>query len=812
MQLITNYVYCYKGIYSPTLGTALINGLDITKHMDKIRKSLGFVPQYNVLFDEMSVEDHLWFYARLKGLDVEKTKAEIEKLLADTGLMSKRNELSKNLSGGMQRKLSVAIAFVGGSKTVILDEPSAGVDPKGRRSIWDLLFKYRNNRTIVITTHHMDEADILGDRIAIIANGKLITHASSFYLKGKFARGYYLTIAQKRSFNSSEELLDERKKEKHHLLNGKLISSCDNKITDDIESELRVLEENLIKTAPVDSAIDSFIKLRIQNAILIKCNPCEMVYSISNKIEYTKEYGKIFKELEDNFDSLRIDSIGISDTKLEEIFVRLAGQAKNIENIKQTGVSLNFFKKKCSSSEEEVCEDEVKNEDDVQLEKYSEYAKERVNNKLILLIQQLRGLIIKRFHRVRRNIKGIFVEIILPIIFVALALLFSSLRPKIQNLPALEIHPWFYETPNYIFYKEYDNNTNTINLNSIKNLTSTFFESPSIGTRCMKNHTIEVVKYHDYGRISKSIKKLYCNNKTYSIAFNKKMPLDLNKALEDVNYENTKISPDCTCPNGYPVCPLGAGGDVEYKRVSKLQTKDILIDLTERNVSDWLIKTELNKKYFRKRYGGFDFSANTNDSQNSMDQLVRAYKNLIYNESIENTPVKTKVKIWYNNDGWFAHIAFLNVLNNAILRSKIKKLNANLSLTEIGIVPIYHPLSYNKQQYSNTISKAVMNDVFVGICVVFALSLIPASFSFFIVEERSSNAKQLQFVSGIKPYIYWLSNYMWDFFNYLLPCFLCIIVFIMFDIKSYTSKENFPFLICLLIMYGWASKFYLMVK
>ena len=86
----------------------------------------------------------------------------------------KKNDFAKNLSGGMQRKLSVAIAFVGGSKTVILDEPSAGVDPSGRRSIWDLLFKYRKDRTIVISTHHMDEADVLGDRIAIISNGNFI--------------------------------------------------------------------------------------------------------------------------------------------------------------------------------------------------------------------------------------------------------------------------------------------------------------------------------------------------------------------------------------------------------------------------------------------------------------------------------------------------------------------------------------------------------------------------------------------------------------------------------------------------------------
>ena len=91
----------------------------------------------------MTVEEHLWFYARLKGLDRKSTETESSKLLDDTGLRPKKKELSKDLSGGMQRKLSVAIAFVGGSKTVILDEPSAGVDPSGRRGIWDLLFKNR---------------------------------------------------------------------------------------------------------------------------------------------------------------------------------------------------------------------------------------------------------------------------------------------------------------------------------------------------------------------------------------------------------------------------------------------------------------------------------------------------------------------------------------------------------------------------------------------------------------------------------------------------------------------------------------------
>uniref|UniRef100_A0A3B4X2X6 ABC transporter domain-containing protein n=1 Tax=Seriola lalandi dorsalis TaxID=1841481 RepID=A0A3B4X2X6_SERLL len=144
--------------------------------------SLGVCPQHNVLFSMLTVEEHIWFYARLKGLSEEQVKGEIEQILQDTGLPHKRTSRTSTLSGGMQRKLSVALAFVGGSKVVILDEPTAGVDPYARRGIWDLLLNYRQGRTIILSTHHMDEADILGDRIAIISHGKLCCVGSSTVL------------------------------------------------------------------------------------------------------------------------------------------------------------------------------------------------------------------------------------------------------------------------------------------------------------------------------------------------------------------------------------------------------------------------------------------------------------------------------------------------------------------------------------------------------------------------------------------------------------------------------------------------------
>ena len=99
-------MHILTGLYRPTTGSAHINGLSISESMNKIRKSLGFVPQHNILFPLMSVSEHLWFYARLKGMARADTLDETEKMLKDTGLEVKRDEPSKNLSGGMQRKLS----------------------------------------------------------------------------------------------------------------------------------------------------------------------------------------------------------------------------------------------------------------------------------------------------------------------------------------------------------------------------------------------------------------------------------------------------------------------------------------------------------------------------------------------------------------------------------------------------------------------------------------------------------------------------------------------------------------------------------
>ena len=109
------------------------------------------------------------------------------------------------MSGGNRRKLSVAIAMIAGSRLVILDEPTAGMDLGARRNLWDMLKNYKNGRAIILTTHYMDEADVLGDRIGIMNKGEMKCLGSSLFLKKRFGAGYKLTIVK-----SSKQTLKER--------------------------------------------------------------------------------------------------------------------------------------------------------------------------------------------------------------------------------------------------------------------------------------------------------------------------------------------------------------------------------------------------------------------------------------------------------------------------------------------------------------------------------------------------------------------------------------------------------------------------
>ncbi|CAK1541868.1 unnamed protein product [Leptosia nina] len=184
------------GLTAPTAGTAYVYGLDVRdpNDMHEIRQMIGVCPQQDVLFDLLSVKEHLKFFAAVKGIPSERIPDEVHKALSEVGLLDQIDVFSKHLSGGQKRRLSIAIAFIGDPKIIILDEPTAGVDPVSRRKTWRILQRAKRGRVLLLTTHFMDEADILGDRKAVISKGRVRCAGTSLFLKNKFGIGYHLTL------------------------------------------------------------------------------------------------------------------------------------------------------------------------------------------------------------------------------------------------------------------------------------------------------------------------------------------------------------------------------------------------------------------------------------------------------------------------------------------------------------------------------------------------------------------------------------------------------------------------------------------
>lgn len=193
----TTTISMLTGLLEPSAGQASVFGIDIFNNMDEVRKNLGVCPQHDVLFEFLTPEDHLRLFSSFKGTPAHEVEEQVQKMLVDIDLVSVKNQQSRTLSGGQKRKLSVAIAMIGNSKIVMLDEPTSGMDTTARRRLWEMLKRNKQGRIVILTTHYMDEADILGDRISIMAEGKVVCTGSSLFLKNRFGVGYNLVIAKK---------------------------------------------------------------------------------------------------------------------------------------------------------------------------------------------------------------------------------------------------------------------------------------------------------------------------------------------------------------------------------------------------------------------------------------------------------------------------------------------------------------------------------------------------------------------------------------------------------------------------------------
>lgn len=394
MSMITGFI-------PPTSGTAIINGSDIRKDIEGVRKSLGLCPQHNILYDNMTVEEHLWFFAKLKGCPADQVKKEIDDIIQVMGIEAKRHRLSATLSGGQKRKLSVGIALIGNSKVVILDEPTSGMDPAARRETWEILRKYKEGRTLLLSTHFMDEADLLGDRIAIMSDGVIKCCGTSLFLKKAYGAGYHLVTVKTKS--------------------------CD-------VSKVAGLIQSHIPRAFVESDISAELSFLLP-------------------FDESAKFVKLFEELEAKLSSLGLSSFGISATTMEEVFLKVGEGSSNEDDDdddndsngkaglleKQNGVRPGVINN--AFLIEEKTNGDPSGMQGGMMEpgtsKGSSVSKKNTGMKWA--IQQFHGMFVKKaIHSWRNRIVSI-VQLSLPVIFVILALTVDQTAPTNDDEPALTL-------------------------------------------------------------------------------------------------------------------------------------------------------------------------------------------------------------------------------------------------------------------------------------------------------------------------------------------------------------------------------------
>lgn len=155
----------------PTSGTASVCGYDLTRDKEKIREIINISPQETAVMKRLTVKENLVTLAILYGASDPESKAET--LMREFNLTEKKDEYAKNLSGGQQRRLSIALALVNDPKILFLDEPTLGLDVKARRSLWTEVERLKKDRVIILTTHYLEEVESLADRAAIISRGEI---------------------------------------------------------------------------------------------------------------------------------------------------------------------------------------------------------------------------------------------------------------------------------------------------------------------------------------------------------------------------------------------------------------------------------------------------------------------------------------------------------------------------------------------------------------------------------------------------------------------------------------------------------------
>ena len=767
----TSTMSVLTGILPPTSGTARIYGLDMRSNLDVIRSSVGYCPQYNVLFEQLTGEEHLLFYSGLKGTTDASSRIDVQQMLDDVGLTVKRSTPVNHLSGGMKRKLSVALAFIAQSRLVILDEPTAGVDPYSRRAIWDLIVKYKQGRTILLSTHHMDEADVLSDRIAIISNGKLKCCGSSIFLRNTFCDGYHLVCVKN---NQHCNWLDAL----------------------------------------------SFVKKYVPGSFLHMESKQELHFILPYAEEKMGNFIPFFQNFQKNLESLGLVSFGLYDSTLEEAFLRIT-QTEQCDEVKtfirpkhQRGPSAGSFTSATSANKESGRGDvplvNCSSNSHTQVNQRRGHARQSsdisgIQNKSkrghqrqssadsallnpavarmpngdtagdttsllsaadvfalldsdstnhsscsggfqngpnytqmcsgppkFIHFRHFKALMIKRYLYVKRNWKVLFSQVFLPAIFVSIAMSMALAAPNMDDPPPLVLSPaqyynytrprgHFVPVTNYAdddgFKETYITAFDGWRDARPQELKETVYLPSGLSATCVLKSPyvfFDTSRFNFSKRDYQEVERFFnpeCSSVFVKGIFVKDFlpPPATKTTIDPMKTTDARMSTTTTSTTTesyqnnsavpkeklfYPICQCAEDASGFYCPSDYVQppqyeliTGDYVVDIGHQNMTEYSLYT--TDEYRLHRYGALTFGIELNHIPAEFGEgLPSEFRRLA---------VRRVGMFSFNHRGYHSFPAFLNTLNNAILRANLPKTRPGENPAAYGITVYNHPINGTDQ-------------------------------------------------------------------------------------------------------------------
>ena len=313
-------------------GEIKLFGYNVSKSSDfsKLTKLIGYCPQENALFDYLTVEETLKYFQKLKeyqGRANINEEYDINKIYDIFGLSKYKKKLTINLSGGNKRKLSFAIALMNNPKIILLDEPSTGVDPESRRLMWINLLSLKGEYNMILSTHSMEEAEILSDRVGWMKEGNFAVEGIPEELKIRFSSGYYLFI----KFISFDELHEKANEQNDNNINN-------------------IMDKN-INLNEIKNYFSNIIKVENEMKILLGENNNEVSISEKDNILIMNKIYEVFKTIEGKYKDVQviervIDNnsfkflFHIEQKKQGEIFKNILNIKSNIKEVSEININI----------------------------------------------------------------------------------------------------------------------------------------------------------------------------------------------------------------------------------------------------------------------------------------------------------------------------------------------------------------------------------------------------------------------------------------------------------------------------------------